>query len=87
MSEANDTIRVFVPLAFKRKNGRPRILAPDVEPHFQARVQDPHILRAHAAHAVAQVNLTPEALRLRVCVASSAARHRREQFIRRHKPR
>ena len=46
MSEANDTIRVFVPLAFKRKNGRPRILAPDVEPHFQARVQDPHILRA-----------------------------------------
>ena len=46
MSEANDTIRVFVPLAFKRKNGRPRILAPDVEPHFQDRVQDPHILRA-----------------------------------------
>ena len=46
MSEANDTVRVFIPLAFKRKNGRPRILAPDVEPHFQARVQDPHILRA-----------------------------------------
>ena len=44
MSEANDTVRVFIPLAFKRKNGRPRILAP--EPHFQARVQDPHILRA-----------------------------------------
>jgi hypothetical protein len=46
LSEANDTVRVFIPLAFKRKNGRPRILAPDVEPHFQARVQDPHILRA-----------------------------------------
>lgn len=46
MSEANDTVRVFIPLAFKRKNGRPRIMAPDVEPHFQARVQDPHILRA-----------------------------------------
>lgn len=46
MSEANETVRVFIPLAFKRKNGRPRILAPDVEPHFQARVQDPHILRA-----------------------------------------
>ena len=46
MSEANDTVRVFIPLAFKRKNGRPRIFAPDVEPHFQARVQDPHILRA-----------------------------------------
>jgi hypothetical protein len=46
LSEPNDTVRVFIPLAFKRKNGRPRILAPDVEPHFQARVQDPHILRA-----------------------------------------
>ena len=46
MSEANDIVRVFIPLAFKRKNGRPRIMAPDVEPHFQARVQDPHILRA-----------------------------------------
>jgi len=46
LSEANDTIRVFVPLAFKRKNGRPRFLAPDLNPHFQARVQDPHILRA-----------------------------------------
>ena len=46
MSEANDTIRVFIPLAFKRKNGRPRILTPDTETHFQARVQDAHILRA-----------------------------------------
>ena len=46
MNEANDTTRVFIPLAFKQKNGRPRIMAPDLEPHFQARVQDPHILRA-----------------------------------------
>ena len=46
MSEVNDTIRIFIPLAFKRKNGRPRILAPDVEPNFHARVQDPHILRS-----------------------------------------
>jgi len=46
MTNANDTIQVFIPLAFKRRNGRPRIIAPDIEPHFQARVQDPHILRA-----------------------------------------
>ena len=46
MSEDNDTIRVFIPLAFKRRNGRPKIVAPDIEPNFQARVQSPHILRA-----------------------------------------
>ena len=46
MTNASDTIQVFIPLAFKRKNGRPKILAPDVDPHFQARVQSPHILRA-----------------------------------------
>ena len=46
MSKENDIIQVFIPIAFKRKNGRPKILAPDVDPHFQARVQSPHILRA-----------------------------------------
>ena len=46
MNETSDTTRIFIPLAFKRQNGRPRIMAPDLEPHFQARVQDPHILRA-----------------------------------------
>jgi hypothetical protein len=46
LSKENDTIQVFIPIAFKRKNGRPKILAPDVDPHFQARVQSPHILRA-----------------------------------------
>ena len=46
MSKESDTIQVFIPIAFKRKNGRPKILAPDVDPHFQARVQSPHILRA-----------------------------------------
>ena len=46
MSKEKDTIQVFIPIAFKRKNGRPKILAPDVDPHFQARVQSPHILRA-----------------------------------------
>ena len=46
MTNASDTIQVFIPLAFKRKNGRPRIIAPDIGPHFHARVQAPHILRA-----------------------------------------
>ena len=46
MSEDNDTIRVFIPVVFKRRNGRPKIVAPDIEPHFQVRVQSPHILRA-----------------------------------------
>ena len=46
MSKESDTIQVFIPIAFKRRNGRPKILAPDVDPHFQARVQSPHILRA-----------------------------------------
>ena len=46
MRKESDTIQVFIPIAFKRKNGRPKILAPDVDPHFQACVQSPHILRA-----------------------------------------
>ena len=46
MSKENDTIQVFIPIAFKRKNGRPITLVPDVDPHFQAGVQSPHILRA-----------------------------------------
>ena len=46
MTKESDTIQVFIPIAFKRKNGRPKILAPDVDPHCQARVQSPHILRA-----------------------------------------
>ena len=41
MSKENDTIQVLIPIAFKRKNGRPKILAPDVDPHFHARVQSP----------------------------------------------
>ena len=46
MTDADDTIRVFIPLTFKRRNGRPKILPPEPEPAFQARSQDPHILRA-----------------------------------------
>jgi hypothetical protein len=46
MTQTNDTIRVFIPLTQRRRNGRPRIVAPDPEPGFQTRSQDPHILRA-----------------------------------------
>ena len=46
MNDADDTIRVFIPLTFRRRNGRPKILAPEPEPGFQTRSQDPHILRA-----------------------------------------
>lgn len=46
MTQANDTIRVFIPLTQRRRNGRPRILPPEPGTHFQSRSQDPHILRA-----------------------------------------
>ena len=46
MTQTNDTIRVFIPLTQRRRNGRPRILPPEPEAHFQSRSQDPHILRA-----------------------------------------
>ena len=46
MIQAYDTTRVFIPLTQRRRNGRPRILPPEPEAHFQSRSQDPHILRA-----------------------------------------
>ena len=46
MNGSDDDLRVFIPLTFRKRNGRPRILPPDAEPGFQARSQDPHILRA-----------------------------------------
>ena len=46
MTAANDNIRVFIPLTFRRRNGRPRILPPEPETNFQSRSQDPHILHA-----------------------------------------
>jgi len=46
MTEANDTIRVFIPLTQRRRNGRPRIVPPEPAAHIQCRRQDPHILRA-----------------------------------------
>jgi hypothetical protein len=48
MTGAPDTLRVFIPLTIKRRNGRPRILPPaNMEPAEQ-RAQDPHVLRAIA---------------------------------------
>jgi hypothetical protein len=46
VNDADDSIRVFIPLAFRKRNGRPKILPPEAETGFQARSQDPHILRA-----------------------------------------
>jgi len=46
MTQTNDTTRVFIPLTQRWRNGRPRILPPEPEAHFQSRSQDPHILKA-----------------------------------------
>lgn len=48
MTHDANTIRVIIPLAIRRKNGRPKILPPaDLEPVI-ARAQDAHVLRAIA---------------------------------------
>jgi len=46
MSNANDVIRVVIPLAIRRRNGRPRVLPPEDVAARQTRAQDPHILKA-----------------------------------------
>lgn len=46
MTTDTDTIRVFVPLTIRKRNGRPRILPPADYRPSQDRTQDPHILRA-----------------------------------------
>jgi len=46
MSNPNDTLRVVIPLAIRRRNGRPRVLPPEDVAARQARAQDPHILKA-----------------------------------------
>lgn len=46
MTQANDTTRVFIPLTQRRRNGRARIMPPELGAHFQSRSQDPHILKA-----------------------------------------
>lgn len=46
MSNEPATIRVFVPLTFKKRNGRPKILPPANVEALTARRQEPHVLRA-----------------------------------------
>ena len=46
MTQGNDTTRVFIPLTQRRRNGRARIVPPELGTHFQSRSQDPHILKA-----------------------------------------
>jgi len=46
MSSPNDTIRVVIPFAIRRRNGRPRVLFPENVAAPQGRAQEPHILKA-----------------------------------------
>lgn len=46
MNGSNDNIRVVIPLAIRRRNGRPRVLPPETVAARQTRAQDPHILKA-----------------------------------------
>jgi hypothetical protein len=49
MTSTPDTIRVFIPLTIKRRNGRPRILPPANMETANLRTQNPHVLRAIAS--------------------------------------
>ena len=46
MRDKQEKTTLFIPIELKRKNGRPRIVASTTGPHFQSRIQDPHILKA-----------------------------------------
>ncbi|SNS34474.1 MULTISPECIES: hypothetical protein [unclassified Azospirillum] len=49
MSNSPDTIRIVIPLALKRRNGRPRIVPPaEIEMAADGRTPDPRLLRAIA---------------------------------------
>ena len=48
MTQASGTIRVVIPLAIRKRNGRPKILPPDDIGKQDDRAQDPHVLRAIA---------------------------------------
>lgn len=41
-----DTVQIFVPLAVRRKNGRPKIMPPADYRPSEDQTQDPHVLRA-----------------------------------------
>ena len=42
---SNNTVRVFVPLTIRRRNGRPRVLPPESLTEQQVQAQEPHILK------------------------------------------
>lgn len=46
MKQADDTTRVLIPLTLRRRNGRPVIVASDLEADPRYRIQAPHILKA-----------------------------------------
>lgn len=46
MTNEPETIRVFIPLTFRKRNGRPKILPPENVERLAERRQDPHVLRA-----------------------------------------
>ena len=48
MTSTPDTIRVFIPLTIRRRNGRPRILPPANMETAEPCTQDPHVLWAIA---------------------------------------
>lgn len=48
MTNGDNTIRVIIPLAVRRKNGRPKIMPPAHYVPAEARTQDAHVLRAIA---------------------------------------
>jgi hypothetical protein len=48
MTSDTNTMRVFIPLTFRKKNGRPKILPPADIQSAGTRTQDPHVLRAIA---------------------------------------
>jgi hypothetical protein len=48
MTNGANTIRVVIPLTFRRKNGRPKIMPPADHVPAEARTQDAHVLRAIA---------------------------------------
>ena len=46
---APTTMRVFIPLTIRKRNGRPKIMPPaDLAPDYDDKAVDPHILRAIA---------------------------------------
>ncbi|AXI53811.1 hypothetical protein SuNHUV7_41270 (plasmid) [Pseudoseohaeicola sp. NH-UV-7] len=46
MTNADDTIRIVIPLKIRKKNGRPKIMPPADYLPSEDQMQDPHVLRA-----------------------------------------